>query len=213
MPTLIQGIRTFSNDPELVEEKRAEIVRQACKVFINRGYDATSMRELAKSIGKSTGAFYHYVGSKKDILYLILDFTVSDQQDFLNKIQERIKELDPVAAFTEAIRIYLESFEEFADMHIFVNHVMVSLTRKERQMMLDAAQRVSAFFEELLVRGIREGVFQPVNTKLVAHNIVVTGNSWVNRRWYWRKHFTLDQYTREQTQFILKVICPGINCL
>ncbi|MDP2918608.1 MAG: TetR/AcrR family transcriptional regulator, partial [Dehalococcoidia bacterium] len=206
MATIIDGIRTFSNDPALVEEKRAEIVRQACKVFITMGYDATSMRDLARAMGKSTGAYYHYFGSKKDILYIILDFTVTNQQEFLKKMQDKVKELAAVEAFKEAIRIYLESFEEFADMHVFVNHVMVTLAKKERQMMLDASQRVNDFFEERLLKGIREGAFRPVNTKMVAHNLVVIGNSWVNRRWYWRKYFTLDEYTREQTNLILQVL-------
>jgi len=205
-PHAKRSIRTYSHDKALVNEKRIEIVQLASKVFIKRGYDGTSMRELAKSVHKSTGAFYHYVGSKKDILYLILDFTVTNQQDFLAKMRERVGGLNAIEALKEAIRIYLGSIEEYADMHIFVNHVMVSLGKSERQMMLDAAQRVSDFFEELLLRGIQEGAFSANNTKMLAHNIVVLGNSWVNRRWYWRKYFTLDEYTKEQTYLIIQIL-------
>lgn len=205
-PHAKRSIRTYSHDKVLVNEKRIEIVQLASKFFIKRGYDGTSMRELAKSVHKSTGAFYHYVGSKKDILYLILDFTVTNQQDFLAKMRERADSLNVIEALKEAIRIYLGSIEEYADMHIFVNHVMVSLGKSERQMMLDAAQRVSDFFEELLLRGIQEGAFSATNTKMLAHNIVVLGNSWANRRWYWRKLFTLDEYTKEQTDLIIQVL-------
>jgi AcrR family transcriptional regulator len=207
-PDAKRGIRTYSRDEALVKERRAEIVQLASKIFIKRGYDGTSMRELAKSVHKSTGAFYHYVGSKKDILYLILDFTVANQQDFLARMRERVDGLNATEALKEAIRIYLESVEEYVDMHIFVNHVMVSLGKSERQMMLDAAQRVSDLFEELLLRGIQEGVFSANDTKMLAHNIVVLGNSWANRRWYWRKYFTLDEYTKGQTDLIIQILTP-----
>lgn len=201
-----RSIRTFSHDGALIQEKRAEIVRSACRVFIRKGYDGTSMRDLAKAAGRSTGAFYHYIGSKKDILYLILDFTVMNQQEFLERMRDSTREMGTVQAITEAIRIYLESFEEYADMHIFVNHVMVKLVRNERRMMLDAAQRVGEFFEELLQRGIRQGEFREGDTKMLAQNIVVLGNSWVNRRWFWKKYFTLEQYAQGQTEILLRAI-------
>lgn len=206
-----RNIRTFSRDGALIQEKRAEIVRTACRVFIRKGYDGTSMRDLARAVGKSTGAFYHYIGSKKDILYLILDFTVMNQREFVDRMREGTRGLGIAKAIREAIRIYLESVEEFADMHVFVNHIMVKLARNERQMMLDAAQRVSEFFEELLQKGIREGEFGDADTKMLAQNIVVLGNSWANRRWFWKKYFTLEQYARGQTEILLRAIAPGVT--
>jgi len=206
-----RSIRTYSRDGALVQEKRAEIVRSACHVFITKGYDGTSMRDLAKFLGKSTGAFYHYIGAKKDILYLILDFTVTNQEEFVNRMRDSIRDMTAAEAIKEVIRIYLESFEEYADMHVFVNHVMVKLGRNDRQMMLGAAQHVSDFFEELLRKGIRDGEFRESDTKMLAQNIVVLGNSWANRRWYWKKHFTLEQYTKGQTEILLNAITAGAH--
>lgn len=206
-----RNIRTFSNDGALVEEKRAEIIRIACRVFIRKGYDGTSMRELARAMGRSTGAFYHYIGSKKDILYLILDFTVMNQREFVERMCEGTRGMGTTEAIREAIRIYLESIEEFADMHVFVNHVMVQLARNERKMLLEAAQRVSEFFEELLQKGISEGEFRGGDTKMLAQNIVVLGNSWANRRWYWKKYFTLEQYMRGQTEILLSAITAATS--
>jgi AcrR family transcriptional regulator len=201
-----KDIRTYSADTELVKEKRAEIVLQASKVFINHGYDSTSMRDLAKALGKSTGAFYHYIGSKRDILYLILDFTMTNEQEFVAKMREETRDLPPGEALKEAIRIYIESTEEFADMHIFVNHVMVNLGRTERKMMLDAAQRVEEFFEELLKKGVKAGDFEVIDVKMLAQNIVLVGNSWVTRRWFWKKYLNIEGYIRGQTDLIMKTI-------
>lgn len=201
-----RGVRTFSPDKALVEERRRQIVRCASQLFIKKGYEYTGMRELAKSFGKSTGSLYHYVGSKEDILYLILDYTMADQNAYLKRMREQIKGLSPTQALIESIRIYLQDFEELADMYIFLNHMMVILGRDERRMMLGASRRATEYFENLLIQGIEAGEFQIRNPKMVAHDIVVLGNSLASRRWFWKRYFTLGEYIKEQTELVLRMI-------
>jgi AcrR family transcriptional regulator len=45
----------------------------AVEVFNERGYDATSMEELAARLGVTKSAIYHHVSSKVDLLGLALD--------------------------------------------------------------------------------------------------------------------------------------------
>ena len=64
-------IRTRSNDEKLVQEKRHLIARRAIELFAEKGFKATTMRELAQACGMAQGAVYHYIGTKDDILHLI----------------------------------------------------------------------------------------------------------------------------------------------
>jgi TetR/AcrR family transcriptional regulator, cholesterol catabolism regulator len=203
---LVRGIRTFSQDKELVEERRKEIVRCASRVFIEHGYENTGMREIAKSFGKSTGSLYHYVGSKEDILYLILDMVVANEAKYLVTIKNRTVDMDPEEALKESIKTYTQELDEYADMYIFVNHVMVLLGKPERRMMLAASQATTAFFEDLISRGIEKGIFQTENPKMVAWNITIIGSGWVNRRWFWRRTVSLNQYIGQQTEIVMKML-------
>lgn len=45
----------------------------AASVFLERGYDATSMEDLAARLGVTKSAIYHHVASKTELLRLILD--------------------------------------------------------------------------------------------------------------------------------------------
>lgn len=49
------------------EETRRRILDAARRCFAAYGYEATSNRELADSAGLTTGAIYHYFGSKLDL--------------------------------------------------------------------------------------------------------------------------------------------------
>ena len=49
------------------------MVFNAARVFADRGYDQTTMQDLAASMGLATGALYHYFGSKEQLLIRICD--------------------------------------------------------------------------------------------------------------------------------------------
>lgn len=58
----------------LAYDKRLQLLlTTAARIFAERGYRATSMRELSKASGLSLAGIYHYVGSKLELLYLIQD--------------------------------------------------------------------------------------------------------------------------------------------
>jgi AcrR family transcriptional regulator len=48
--------------------RRAEIIEAAMRLFIERGYDATSINHIIGRAGISKGAFYHHFQSKEDLI-------------------------------------------------------------------------------------------------------------------------------------------------
>jgi TetR/AcrR family transcriptional regulator, cholesterol catabolism regulator len=55
------------------DRRRQEVVYQAAKAFAARGYDQTTMQDLAATMGLATGALYHYFGAKQQLLGAICD--------------------------------------------------------------------------------------------------------------------------------------------
>ncbi|MFL6159870.1 MAG: TetR/AcrR family transcriptional regulator [Marmoricola sp.] len=52
---------------------QAAVIRRAVEVFNERGYDGTSVGELAKELGFSKSALYHHVPTKEHLLKVALD--------------------------------------------------------------------------------------------------------------------------------------------
>jgi len=202
----MRGVRTFSQDKELVEARRKEIVRSASHVFIQKGYQDTGMREIAEAFGKSTGSLYHYVGSKEDILYLILNFVVTNEREYLEEIRRSIEGLSSGDAIIRAIDIYTRRLNEYADMHIFLNHVMVMLNNEERKMMFDTSSNITNFLVELVEKGVKDREFHTPNPRMAAWNIINVCNGWVIRRWFWKDTHTIEDYIRQQTELILMML-------
>ena len=55
------------------DRRHEELVRGAARTFARRGYDQTTMQELAGSMGLATGALYHYFSAKEDLLEAVCD--------------------------------------------------------------------------------------------------------------------------------------------
>ena len=60
---------------ETLVDSRQEILRTAARLFQQRGYDATSMNDVAAALKLSKGGLYHHFQSKDEILFEIMAFT------------------------------------------------------------------------------------------------------------------------------------------
>jgi len=199
----MRKVRTFSHDTELVKQRRNHIVKVATELIARKGYNNISTRELATALGMSTGGLYHYIGSKQDILYLIINFTSDLTGQTLNRFDESMPDKTPAEQLSQSIAVYLDIVDSYRDFHNFVNHIMLSLTVGERRIVYEAESRVVEYFEMLVQRGVDNGEFATGDAKLIAHNIVAMANAWANRGWYLKKYYTLDSYTEEQVRLAL----------
>ena len=52
---------------------RARILDVAAALFVEQGYDATSLRQIADAVGMKAGSLYYHFDSKGDLLTAVLD--------------------------------------------------------------------------------------------------------------------------------------------
>jgi AcrR family transcriptional regulator len=73
---------------------KSKILAAARKVISEHGANRATVRAIAKEAGMSTGAIYHYYKNKDDILYDLLDDSLSDSTRIAKGIvkQELVKE-------------------------------------------------------------------------------------------------------------------------
>ena len=58
---------------ERYESKRRRVVTTAARVFAKRGYDQTSIKDVADELGVAAGGLYHYFSGKEELLIAICD--------------------------------------------------------------------------------------------------------------------------------------------
>jgi AcrR family transcriptional regulator len=58
---------------ERYDRRQAQVALEAAAVFAARGYDQTSVPDLADALGMAAGGLYHYFGGKEQLLIAICD--------------------------------------------------------------------------------------------------------------------------------------------
>jgi AcrR family transcriptional regulator len=66
-------------------EKKQRILDAAISVFIENGFEETSMREIASAAGLTTGAIYHHFKNKDELFY----HAVKEAMYFAQKLSEK----------------------------------------------------------------------------------------------------------------------------
>jgi AcrR family transcriptional regulator len=72
------------------QEPRQEILRAAARLFQQRGYDATSMNDVAAALKLSKGGLYHHFESKDEILFHIMSHAMQITEERVINVVRRI---------------------------------------------------------------------------------------------------------------------------
>lgn len=70
-----------SAPPLQIHSRRGEICRTAAQIFLDRGYDATSVSDIARALGMTKAGLYHYFDSKEALLGEIITYGLDRVRD------------------------------------------------------------------------------------------------------------------------------------
>ena len=190
------------------DEIRDELIRTATHLFVTKGFDRTTTRELSRTLGWSKGRLYQYVSSKDDLMHVLLDFFLERDREFMDTATEATSNLNCTDTLIKTIQLYVSKNDRYQDLYKFITHITINLDREKRHLVFESGRRVKYYFETLIKRGIETGEFRTENAELVAMNILFLGD-WAVRRWVLERRYTVEEYTREMTRNILLQL--GIN--
>ncbi|MGH7719306.1 MAG: TetR/AcrR family transcriptional regulator [Gemmatimonadaceae bacterium] len=108
------------------DQKLDALLAVAARVFAERGYDSTSMRDLARASGVSLAGLYYYVQSKEELLYLIQSRNFEAvRQSMLERLADATDPLDRLVRFIDNHLDYFAS--HMAEMKV-LSHEAGALT-------------------------------------------------------------------------------------
>ncbi len=99
------------------DRRRDELVRNAARAFARRGYDQTTMQELAATMDLATGALYHYFPGKERLLIAICDQLMEPLLARASEIGEQ--EASPRERLRAVVRLWVAHVVEHRD-HMLV---------------------------------------------------------------------------------------------
>lgn len=184
--------------------RRREILAAAARIFFEKGYDATSTKDIADAAGLLKGSLYYYVETKEDFLFEI----IKENYDGAIATLDRVRRFEG-QALERLARLVGEHFRYFVD-NIETTTVFFREFRvlsAERQAVIAAeGDEYLDFVRELLLQGQREGSVAPeLDVRLISIGIV----GMINSAWLWYQPGG-SRSTDEIAAEFVKVIVSGI---
>lgn len=140
-------------------EKQIQILQVAEVLFAEKGFDGTSIRDIAKEAKINIAMVSYYFGSKEQLLESLVFFRVSDiklQLEIL--IQEN---LNPLQKINKLIELYINKINNNRCMYQILHFEFSSSKRKiNMQAFTDLKRENLKSMETIIVEGQNKGIFK-----------------------------------------------------
>lgn len=160
----------------MASDRGTEIRAEALRLFAGKGYDATSMRDIAKAVGLLPGSLYAHIQSKEQLLLEIIEQGIDD---FLEKMTPVMAEPVPAPErLRRAITAHMEVIGRDLDRTGVVFHQWRSLRGADRGRVVAKRNAYEQLFVDLLDAGITAGDFRPDLDSRFAVLVILGALNW-----------------------------------
>ncbi|WP_199565013.1 TetR/AcrR family transcriptional regulator [Spongiactinospora rosea] len=155
-----RGGRMKPSAPRRAQSARTQfqLLRTACRLFSERGFHGTGIRDIAEAAGVAVSGMYYYASSKDELLEAVtrrvMDVLATGSAETVREIDDPAGRLAALIAVHVAFHARNPRAAQVAD-HEF--QALTGQAREEVQRLRDAYEEVWA---ETLRAGVRAGVFE-----------------------------------------------------
>jgi AcrR family transcriptional regulator len=183
--------------------KRQALLTAAVRLFNERGFHATSLDDVAASVGVTKPLIYHYLGNKDQVLLECVSFGVAQLHEAAEAARPQPGTgLDRLKAF---LRRYAEVvMGDFGRCVIRTSDEM--LTAESRARFRAAKREIDAATRGMLEAAVADGSIEVEDVRLTAFTIAGALN-WTGR---WHQD-DVGQSTAETACKMVDILCAGLE--
>ncbi|MBW1781394.1 MAG: TetR family transcriptional regulator [Deltaproteobacteria bacterium] len=186
--------------------QKAKMLNVARKLFWDKGYSATGMRDIAAAYGCKPANIYNFFPNKEEILFEVL-------REEMDHIISPIKHLeqDEVISPVEQLRLLIGSHLKLTlsyrrSAKLLFDVALDNLSRAKRKEIVDMRDTYDRIIRKVLKRGIESGSFRRVDEKLAG--LMIASMITRTRIWY---HPKKGVSVEELADFIFEFALKGLS--
>jgi len=160
--------------------RKLQILGEAQKLIAQRGYKATSMRDLARVLMIEPASLYSHFRSKEAILWEIAIRCANTFHEGIAPIVA--SDLAAPEKLERMIRRHLHLIIEQIDASAIFFHEWEHLSNERQERYIQLRNEYEGYFRAVLLEGIKEGTIREVEVRFTTRTLL-SGVNWVHR-WF-----------------------------
>ena len=189
------------SDTAIRDMRRVEIIKAACDLFSHKGYHGTTMPDIARAVGISTGLIYYIFPSKEHILLACSENTATIHLDIFERTRHIVH---PLERFDAIVKELYTMLDHESKVLIIIYKDISTLQRETRQRILSMIKNLDNQFIALFEEGQQTGIFAPNIAELpvLAANVLGLGHMWaLQKTWHFAPQISLETYIAAQLDY------------
>lgn len=165
----------------MTTERYNEILAVAARIFREKGYHATTVRDIADAARLVKGSLYHHIQSKQklleDILLLGMELVMPSMEEIVQM------DVSAIVKAEAAVVCHVNSFARNDDAWAVFLRETTNLPPEIKPRVLSTIERYRRGWHSILEQGRQEGIFAPDLPDTLVLNGIFGMCNWIYR-WY-----------------------------
>ncbi|MET0392110.1 MAG: TetR family transcriptional regulator [Chitinophagaceae bacterium] len=182
-------------------EKKVQIMEAAEKLFAGKGFEGTSVRDIAEAAGVNLAMISYYFGSKEKLMEAMFSYR---SESFKLQLETMIhnKDLEPMQKVEQLIDQYIEKLMNQQCFHrVMVREQMVNNNGLIATQIQALKKRNQELIKKLIHEGQKKGDFKKhIDIPLLMMTLIGTVSQLVTTQHYYREINNLQSLSEEEFQ-------------
>ena len=183
------------------ESIRQDLIAKSAQLFRSKGYDNTTVRDIAAAVGIQSGSWFYHFKTKQDILVAVMEQGMQKSLEEIEKLA--LADLPPRQALQQLVRVHLDTL--LAPDHDFIAVLLYewrSLDQAARSKIIALKDRYEAIWEQVIIALHASGDWG-MPTRL--DKLLMFGALNWTAQWYRPgMGISIDELAEQAVQFILR---------
>jgi AcrR family transcriptional regulator len=141
--------------PRKADHRRATLIEAAGKLFVEKGYNATTMDEIAAAANFAKGTLYYYFANKAELLQVLRE---GFEKEVMRRVRSRVESC-PADDWRGRIKAWIDAaVDAYFEMNELHDVVVYGLGMPFRHAMADA--EINRYLTKLISDGAKAGAWQ-----------------------------------------------------
>lgn len=150
--------------------RRDLILQEAAHLFRQKGYLGANLRELAARVGIKGGSIYHHFASKQEILFEVMDQTMTEMIERLSAALEGAG--SPSEKLRRMVRFHIDYIVTGADRAYVTDDELKNLEPDNYRAVIAKRDRYQRLIEQILEEGQRQEGWRVPDVKLCSRALI-----------------------------------------
>ena len=174
-------------------DKKTHIINKAMELFAAKGFEGTSIRDLAAAADVNVAMVNYYFGSKEKLFESLVETKASNTRGILDGIIKN-QDLTSIEKVNLIIETYVTNLFNGRPFHLLIHQELMLGNRETLQeAILNLLFPNSLMIRDLIVSGIKSGEFKKVDPEMTFATLIGTIHQVVQSKRYCNKFINREE--------------------